>query len=99
MDKSTQTAVFSVWEAKEPYLIVRDLFSCSFFSSFPPSKNPFKERSLIKCCHIPTQAFAEAIDLKEKLKKIGVHPQPKKTKEQVESERQVKIHRYIAPQR
>ena len=36
LDKSTQTAVFSVWEAKEPYLIVRDLFSSSFFSSFPP---------------------------------------------------------------
>ena len=36
------------------------------------------------------QAFAEAINLKEKLKKIGVFPQPKKTKEQVEAERQVK---------
>jgi len=54
LDKSTQTAVYSVWEAKEPYLI----------------------------------AFAEGINLKEKLKKIGVYPQPKKTKEQVEAEQQ-----------
>ena len=36
------------------------------------------------------QAFAETINLKENLKKIGVYPQPKKTKEQVEAERQVK---------
>ena len=36
------------------------------------------------------QAFAEAINLKENLKKIGVYPQPKKTKDQVEAERQVK---------
>ena len=36
------------------------------------------------------QTFAEAINLKENLKKIGVFPQPKKTKEQVEAERQVK---------
>ena len=36
------------------------------------------------------QAFAEAINLKENLKKIGVYPQPKKTIEQVEAERQVK---------
>ena len=35
------------------------------------------------------QAFAEGINLKEKLKKIGVYPQPKKTKEQVEAEQQV----------
>ena len=36
------------------------------------------------------QTFAEAINLKENLKKIGVFPQPKKTKEQVEAEREVK---------
>ena len=38
------------------------------------------------------QAFAEAINLKENLKNIGIFPQPKKTKEQVEAERQV-IHK------
>ena len=43
--------------------------------------------NLFKCS---LQAFAEAINLKENLKKIGVYPQPKKTKEQVEAERQVK---------
>jgi len=54
LDKSTQAAVYSVWQVPEPYLI----------------------------------AFAEAINLKENLKKIGVYPQPKKTKDQVEAERQ-----------
>jgi len=54
LDKSTQSAVYSVWQVPEPYLI----------------------------------AFAEAINLKENLKNIGIFPQPKKTKEQVEAERQ-----------
>ena len=50
-----------------------------------------RQRTKVKCCHFVSQAFAEAINLKEKLKKIGVHPKPKKTKQQVEAEQQVEI--------
>ena len=57
----------------------------------------FSSLTVVKCSlaiqRLPfelLQAFAEAINLKENLKKIGVYPQPKKTKEQVEAERQVK---------
>ena len=41
LDKSTQTAVYSVWEAKEPYLVVCDLFSFSFSTSCPAWEDSF----------------------------------------------------------
>ena len=73
-----------MWQVPEPYLIVSIYFSdsawkCGFVI--------YTEFTLLKCS---LQAFAEAINLKENLKKIGVYPQPKKTKDQVEAERQVK---------
>ena len=83
MDKSTQTAIYSVWEAKEPYLIV------SVFSPFCFPILALPHFSFALMFKIAMQAFAEGINLKEKLKKIGVYPQPKKTKEQVEAEHRV----------
>ena len=37
LDKTTQTAVYSVWEAKEPYLVVRVLSVLIFFLLILPT--------------------------------------------------------------